>query len=170
MKYKKLKQKPSKEVTKFTYGDNEIEVKPYLPIADKLDLIGDAISFSADNNHFYNPGKLEVYKHLLMMKYYTNIDFGDALEDPVKVYDEISTSGLLDLFLENMKANEYDWITKTMMDTVDSIYKYQNSVLGLMEQLGKNYKELGNEALDIQKVLQDPNNLELLKDILTKLG
>ena len=36
--------------------------------------------------------------------------------------------------------------------------------------MGKDYSNLDFEASDIQKKIADPENLSLLKDILTKLG
>ena len=50
-----------------------IEVKKYLPIDEKLALIGEVISNSHDENNFPNPLKIEVFFTIAVIKYYTNI-------------------------------------------------------------------------------------------------
>ena len=50
--------KPNEEVKTIIFNENEIEVKQYLPIQEKLRIIGDAINNSMDGNKFYN----KIYK------------------------------------------------------------------------------------------------------------
>ena len=45
-----------------------------------------------------------------------------------------------------------------------------NSVYGIMENIANDYSEVGAQAEDIQKKIADPNNLTLLKDVMSKLG
>ena len=52
--YGKLKLKQVNENKKLIYNEQEIEVKQYLPIQDKLNLISDAINQAADGNNFVN--------------------------------------------------------------------------------------------------------------------
>ena len=44
------------------------------------------------------------------------------------------------------------------------------SILGILENVSQDYSNLNFDASKIQDALSDPNNLELLKDILTKMG
>ena len=57
-----------------------------------------------------------------------------------------------------------------MMELVESIYKYNNSALGLINTLTTDYSALGDEFSDLQEKIANPENLTLLKDVLTKLG
>ena len=52
-----------------------IEVKQYLPINEKLVLIGNVLNQSADENNFANPIKLDVFTSLEVVFAYTNISF-----------------------------------------------------------------------------------------------
>ena len=54
--------------------------------------------------------------------------------------------------------------------SVEAIYSHKNSVLGILEAVTADYSALDYNATDIQQKLADPNNMGLLKDILSKLG
>ena len=54
----------SPEVKTITFQGQEIEVKTYLPINEKLILIGNVINFSADELKFYNVGKLKLFFYI----------------------------------------------------------------------------------------------------------
>ena len=66
-----LKRQDNIKVAKF--GENEIEVKQYLPINEKLELVEFVLNNSADQNNFANPLKVEVFTNLAILYYYTNI-------------------------------------------------------------------------------------------------
>ena len=50
------------------------------------------------------------------------------------------------------------------------IYKYKNSVLGILDAVSADYDNLNLDAQSIKDTLADENNLRLLKDVITKLG
>ena len=78
-----------------TIGEQEIEVKQYLPISDKLDLIARVLEQAADDNNFSNPIKLEVFTNLEIIFTYTNIAFTDKQkEDLVKLYDILESNNI----------------------------------------------------------------------------
>ena len=51
-----------------------------------------------------------------------------------------------------------------------AIYTYRNSVLGILESISQDYSALNLDATEIQQKLADPDNMALLKQVLTKLG
>ena len=69
-----------------------------------------------------------------------------------------------------MPPSEYDNLIEDITSTIDAYYKYKNSALGILEAATTDYKNLDLEASDIQKKIADPDNLTLLKDVITKLG
>lgn len=164
-----LKVNDSTSIVKF--NDQDIEVKHYLPVNEKLDLIGAVINESADELKFYNVGKLEVFKLIEIIKHYTNINFTDKqLEDTTKLYDLLSSSGLGDEILTVIPETELNFIEDTLFDTVDSIYKYNNSVFGILDAVTTDYENLNFDVSELQKNISNPENLTLLKDVVTKLG
>ena len=54
--------------------------------------------------------------------------------------------------------------------TLDNIYKYNDSILGLIDALNEKYESLNLDLEKISETLGDPKQIGLLKDIVTKLG
>ena len=152
-------------------ADQEIEIKQYLPINDKLELISRVINSSADDMKFYNVGKMEIFLNLEILYTYTNINFTEKQkEDVCKLFDLVESSGLLNKILDNIPETEIDFIRNTILDTVENIYKYQNSIMGILDTVVTDYSDLEFDAKNLNGLISDPNNLTLLKDIMTKLG
>ena len=80
------------------------------------------------------------------------------------------SSDLMDEIFAHIPESELDWISDTVEDTIESIYSYQNSVMGILDAIKNDYSALDLDASEIQKKLADPENLELLKGIMTRLG
>lgn len=147
-----------------------VEVKTYLPVDEKLELIAEIINESHDGSNFSNPLKMEVFFTIAVIKYYTNISLTEKqLESPTKIYDMFNM-GAFEAIVSVIPATEYNGLKACLEKTIDSIYRYQNSVLGVLESISQDYTNLNLDAAGIQKTLADPNNLALLKDVLTKLG
>ena len=153
------------------FNGQEIEIKQYLPVNEKLDLVSWIINQSADDLKFYNVGKLNIFKMIGLTQHYTNINFTDKqLEDIPKLYDLLMSSGLLSKILELIPETEYFWIEDTLNDTVKSIYQYQNSVFGILDAVTTDYDNLNFDVKQLQDNISNPENLTLLKDVVTKLG
>ena len=169
--FSKLNLKKIDKVQVVTINGLEVEVKQYLPVAEKLELIANVLNNSADDNNFANPVKTYVLSHLEIIYAYTNLSFTDKQkEDPAKLYDILETNGIIDSIILAIPPSEYDNLIEDITSTIDAYYKYKNSTLGILEAATTDYKNLDLEASDIQKKIADPDNLTLLKDVITKLG
>ena len=169
--FTKLGLKINKEIKVVNWNDQEIEVKQYLPANEKLDMISRIINMSADDMKFYNVGKLEIFMTLELIYEYSNISFTDKQkEDVCKLYDALVSSGLCKTIMDVIPNEEIEWINSVLMDTINSIYDYQNSAMGILDSITQDYTNLDLEASTIQQKLADPGNLELLKGIMTRLG
>lgn len=168
--FSKLNLKKIDKVQVVTINGLEVEVKQYLPVAEKLELIANVLNNSADDNNFANPVKTYVLSHLEIIYAYTNLSFTDKQkEDPAKLYDILDTNGIIDSIILAIPPSEYDNLIEDITSTIDAYYKYKNSALGILEAATTDYKNLDLEASDIQKKIADPDNLTLLKDVITKL-
>lgn len=148
----------------------EIEVKKYLPIDEKLALIAEVINAAHDENNFPNPVKIDVFFTIAVIKYYTNITFTEKqLENPTKIYDMLSIGGMNQI-IDLIPVKEYQYLRNSLNKTIEAVYEYQNSVLGILESISQDYSALNLDASGIQKTIADPENLALLRDVLTKLG
>lgn len=147
------------------------EVKKYLPIKDKLDLVTNIVNYSVDDNGFYNPMKVKVFMTLEIAYAYTNLNFTDKQKkDIFKLYDILTSSGIYNNIINCMDENEYMDVCSSVYDTIENIYKYRNSAVGIFENITSDYSNLDLDASAIQKKLADPDNMSLLKDVLDKLG
>lgn len=169
--FTKFNLKKNDSVKTVTIGDQAIEVKQYLPVNDKLELIGNTINLAADDNNFVNPIKLEVFGALEILYHYTNISFTDKQkEDPVKLYDLLEGNGLIDIIVQAIPEAEYAAVIDGINNCSACIYAYKNSALGIFETITQDYSNLDLDANRIREKLADPQNMEFLKDVLTKLG
>lgn len=167
----KLGLKVNQEIKTIEFNEQTIEVKQYLPINDKLELISNVINASHDDNNFANPVKISVFTTLEIMYVYTNINFTDKQkEDPTKLYDMLISSGLVAAVVNAIPEAEYHEVLRGVSDSIDAIYTYRNSILGILESISADYSQLNLDAEEIQKKLGDPNNMAFLKEVLTKLG
>lgn len=149
------------------FNGQDIEVRQYLPVNDKLELINKVINGSADENNFANPIKVKVYTIVEILKAYTNIEFPEM--EIQELYDIVTSTGLAALVTEH-NIPEYYQLIAAIQDSQIAYYNYRNSVYGIMESIGTNYSNLNIDAENLQKKIADPQNLELLKEVLTKLG
>lgn len=154
------------------YNDQTIEVKQYLPIAEKSELITRVLNNSVDENTgYYNLLKLDMNLGLEIVYSYSNISFTEKQkEDPMKLYDMLNASKVLNLIIGLVPDGEFYYLNKTTHEMANNIVSYRNSAMGIMEAISADYSNLDLDATDIQKKLNDPDNMALLKDVLTKLG
>lgn len=170
--FTKLKCKLNIEEVSVPFGEENIVIKQYLPIQDKLELIGEIIMQAHEQDENYsNPVKSDVFIELGIVFSYTNISFTDKQkEDLPKLYDILQTSGVIKLVMDNIPAKEIDTIYSGVWRSTDSIYKYQNSVLGILDTIKADYADLDFDAEELKEKIANPENLDLLKNVLTKLG
>lgn len=169
--FTKLGLKPNNEIQYIEFNEQIIEVKQYLPVEEKLELITNVLELSHDQNNFSNPVKVSVYTTLEIIEKYTNVNFTEKQkENPTKLYDLLVGNGFAAAVIKAIPEPEYDEILTGIKQTIKSVYKYQNSILGILDTISQDYSNLNLDATEIQKKLADPNNMELLKGIMTKLG
>lgn len=148
-----------------------VEVRYYLPIEEKIDLITNILNNSVDENNYYNPVRIKIFTTLEIMYHYTNINFTDKMkENPLKLYDLVVSTGLYEKVKHLISHDDYVIIMKTVEETIRSIYEYKNSVMGVLDAISTDYSNLKFDASEIQKELADPDNMSLLRAVLDKLG
>jgi hypothetical protein len=150
-------------------SDKEVcyEVKHYLPFKDKLEMITKIVNQSVDDNGFYNPMRVKLYTVLEVVYAYTNLSFTEKQkEDPFKLYDLLISTGI---FMDILKEiAEYDWadIQHSIKTTIDNIYTYRNSALGILEAIKEDYSDLNLDANVLTDTLLNPESLTTLKELL----
>ena len=169
--FTKLSLKRKNEVKTITINNNQIEIKQYLPVNEKLDLIARVINGAHDQNNFPNPIKIEVIGTLEMIMAYTNISFTEKQkEDIPKLYDLLEENGVIKDIISQIPEDEYNFIIDGINKTVNAVYTYNNSVLGILESISQDYSNLDFDIQKLQNDIANPENLKLVKEVLTKLG
>ena len=138
------------EIKTFSFNDKEIEVKQFIGVNDKNDLIEIALQKSLENN-IYNEILTRVFFHLNIVYLYTNIDFSkEDKENELELYDKLNESGLLDQIIINMNEDEYSNLCEIMDIEIQKRMQYHNSA-----------------AAVLQSIIQDlPNNAAVAADII----
>ena len=153
------------------WGEQKIEIKQYISIQDKLTFIGDVLNSAADENRFYNMGKINMFFSLKVLDYYTNLSITDKQkENSVKLYDDIIASGFYGAVFKLIPEDEIGFVYNTMMDTIEQVYKYQNSAYGIMDAISTDYEGLNLDIQELSKKLGDKEGVKFLDQVLTKMG
>lgn len=169
--FTKLSLSKNTSVKEVEWKDQKIEVKQYLPVGDKLDLISRIVNYSADDHVFYNPCKVEIFELIEIILAYTNLNLTDKQqEDILKLYDLFVSSGFADVIKDAIPEEEINYLDDGIWATIKEIYRYRDSFMGVMEQTQSSYKDLDQEVTDIENKISNPENLTLLKDVVTKLN
>lgn len=163
--------KLNQEVKTVIIKEKKIEVKQYLPIQNKLEMIANVINNSQDDNNFKNLAKVEMFTDLEIINQYTNLTFTDKQqEEPWKIYDILISSGIMEQIRKAIPEEELNIVYRFIDDATERIYNYRNSAYAILDSLKGDYDELNFNVEDIQKKIADGENVEFLKDVLTKLG
>ena len=158
-----------------TINGQEIKYRTYLPMAEKLAMAEEIINNTArdDETRFYNPGVLEIFQTIFIVKYYTNIDITENdLIAATDVYDKIKGCGLEEKLWDDEDCGKDIRVViwDIVEPTIDNIYKYMNSALGVITAASQ---DMVDTTADIEKLNADianPDTLSVLKDVMTKLG
>lgn len=130
--YASLKLKTNTDVTIVDFNGTKIEVLKYLPIEDKYDLISITLQKSREDT-LYNPLKVDMFFHLHLIYMYTNLSFTEKQrEDEAKLYDTLSSNGLIDLVLESIDEYEYEILNTYLEETIDQDLEYKTTVAYLL--------------------------------------
>ena len=169
--FSKLGLKNNNQVVNINYNEQTIEVKQYISVNDKLKLISNIINNTVDEHSFCNPVKVKVYLLIGVVENYTNISFTEKQkEDIVKLYDLIQSNGLFDKIIEEIPVEEFNDLLNSTWDSIDAIYTYNNSAMGVLDNISRDYKNTELDIETIQEKLANGENIEFLKDVLAMLG
>lgn len=171
--FSKFGLKPNSEIKTITWSGQDIEVIQYLPIQKKLGLISRVISQAHEQDANYsNPIKIEVYTALEILFEYTNITFTEKQkEDIPKLYDIVYSSGLWQAVVDAMPTDEFDIIMNGIENSIEAIYKYQNSVLGIIDLLKGDMETIDNIDVEgMKQSLAEIAESPLIKEIVPLLG
>ena len=156
-----LKLKKTEEVNKISIADKEIEVKTYLPIEDKYDLIQATLQQSVEGIGF-NEILIEMNFYLNVVFLYSNISFTETQkEDRYKLYDILESNGVINEIVNAIPVQEF----KSLMDSFDlekkRVGRENRSSAGILNNI---ISKLPNKAQETSDILKNIN-FEDMKDV-----
>ena len=152
-------------------GEETISVVQYLPLEKKLTIMQNIIEQAGNNEEgFYNIVKLSVFYTIEMLRTYTNISFTEKqLEDPQKLYDIIVLNNIWETVKDSIPEKERDYIWDNTCALAREITEYNHSALGILKLMSDDYENLNFDVQEITEKLSDRTNLDLVRNLLTKL-
>lgn len=133
--YSSLKLKTKEDIKEIDFNGSKIEVKQYLPISDKIDLIDITLQKAKEEN-LHNPLKVDMFFHLNLVYLYTNIKFTDKQrEEEDKLYDTLLSTGLIDAVIAAMPENEYKYLLDMANEKVDKELHYSTTTAAMISKL-----------------------------------
>lgn len=149
-----------------------MKLRNHLTMQKKIDFVQEVVNNSLDGEPFYNPMKMDIFFTIAVCEFYSDYEITETdLENPVALYDKLTQNKkLYPAIAEQVQDGELQYLRDMAKETIESIHKYNNSLLGIMKAVSMNYKDMDNEVQNITNNLSNPENLTLLKDVMTKLG
>jgi len=164
---------PIKKKDPITVNINEqdIIIKQYLPIKDKADLITYVVQSSFNENGLLNPLREKIYTVIGILKWYTNINFTDTmLKEIEKTYDLIILNNIYSQVINNIDEIEIEMIKCWIKEAINSTFTHINSFAGQLQYAKTDYQNLNFDMEEMEKTLQDPNQIGFLKEVMEKMG
>ena len=158
-----LKLTLDKDVNSFEFQEKTIEVKKYLPIEDKIDLVQIALQRSEEDG-IYNEALLDMYFNLYIVFLYTNLQFTDKQkEDLSKLYDLMQCNGFISLVIANMEESEYSMLLDYMERIREDRLKYKQTAAAVIQSIIQDLPANAEAAAQIVDNF-DPEKYQAVKD------
>ena len=152
--YLNLKLKTDTSTETIDWNNNSIEIKQYLPIEEKYNLVMVTLQEAKESN-IYNPLKIDLFFHLNLVYMYTNINFTEKQkEDASKLYDNLMSSGLLTQIISKIPTEEYDMLYTYLENIKNDLDKYGQSFKAILDAI---INELPEKASEAMKILESFN-------------
>lgn len=157
------------KTSSFEWRDLEIEVKQYLPLIEKLNIIQNIAMTNVEGRDFLNP--LEIYSAFdsLIVSNYTNISFTEKQRttDVIKTYDVLKEIGLIDKIKSHIPKIELDEIYFYFENLLQNIMTYRSSALCLVKDIASKGEVNDESLIDFDKlkseISDNPQLLDLVK-------
>ena len=162
--YASLKLKVNDSIKIVDLGDGKVlEVKQYLPIEDKIDLVDITLQKSREDR-LYNPLKVNMFYHLNLIYLYTNLTFTEKQrEDEYKLYDALVSNEIIDKVIEALPESEYVDLLNKIEEKISLELKYNTTAAAIISNLIADLPRQAEAAAQIVENF-DPNKYQAVVD------
>ena len=170
MKYSELNLR-APEVEKRTIklnSDVDLEVRTYLPIDAKADLITWVINLALDDRTgCISPVRFEVCFTIAVVKWYTDLEIDEDI--PLsEIYDMFELNDTINQVMGVIPVDEIDFLKDLARDTAEDLVRYNNSFAGMVSVMNNDANNLDvelNKILDSIKNKEGLEQLAVIKDV-----
>lgn len=149
LNYSDLNLKVNNELTLYKWDGKDIELKKYIPIEDRYDIVMITLQRAYEEG-YYNPIKLDLFFHLNLIYMYTNLVFTDEeREHESQLYDELKSTGFLDEFLKHINPDEYKEMLENIEEIANAVIKYKSTLASIIQKFITELPEQAKAAQDI---------------------
>ena len=136
MKFEELNCNINEDVNIINFNGIDIEVKQYLPVSEKEDIIN-AVMQNADTGTVVDTLLEDILFNVYLIFEYTNIEFTDEEKqgDIYELYDKFLCSGLLDAVIKEIPKEEYECLLTNIERIHHEYLGYRDSARAAFEQM-----------------------------------
>lgn len=160
--FKSLNLKVNDSVKTININGTDIEIKNYLPIEDKMDLIQIALQ-QAENTIGYDTILIDVYFHLYLVYFYTNIKFTEEEKaEPLKLFDILDSNNIISIVASSIPSAEFEDMKDYLYSQLENNSKFKTSLIYVLDILM-------NKIKDATKYLNDADYEKIFTSIKTNI-
>lgn len=160
--FKSLNLKVNDSVKTININGIDIEIKNYLPIEDKMDLIQIALQ-QAENTIGYDTILIDVYFHLYLVYFYTNIKFTEEEKaEPLKLFDILDSNNIISIVASSIPSAEFEDMKDYLYSQLENNSKFKTSLIYILDILM-------NKIKDATKYLNDADYEKIFTSIKTNI-
>lgn len=161
----------SGEIKEVEINGEKVQVRQYLPTAEKIALTERVLAGAFDESNRYSMFRLNILMEIEIIKTYTNFNITEKqMENIPNLYDLLILNNIIKQVNENIPDEELIELRDKIYDEADNLEHYLNSLMGIMKTITQDYE---NTKLDVDETmakLDNPNALKTVKEILDKIG
>jgi hypothetical protein len=166
MNFNQLNLKVNNKARTLKFKDNEIKVKQYLPIEDKVNLVQIALQQSLRDG-VYNEGLLTAYFHVYVVMFYTDLEFTDEEKhDVLTLFDLMESENLAGAVIDLIPKEEFSDLLEILNNQQrnDMVYKQSAAYL-----IGQFIDALPSQMEQVGKIINefDPSKYQAVVDFAT---
>lgn len=142
-----------------------LEVKSYLPIDQKIELINWVVENSLDTQTgCFSPIRTDVFFAMALAKWYADVEFDDdvVISD---AYDILESNSVFDAICTAIPEHELNYINDALEDTLKDIARYNNSFAGMMSGMDAESAGLNDAITKILEQVKNRENLEMIDEL-----
>lgn len=158
------------EKTIKVYGDKELTVRNYLPMAEKIALISYVVDHALDESTGrFSPVRVGLFFDLAVAHFYGGINFPDEVK-ALDAYDALETNFVLNAIISAIPQDEYVSMRELVIETTNDIADYNSSFAGVMQIASQDADGLGNQIEELLGKVKNREGMELLSEIKNVVG